>query len=282
MKLLRRLLVVVFCGPLIISSCFNPPEYPDSPEIVFKSVDFIKGGTQEDGSPAADSIVLKLTFKDGDGDIGIGSLETAPPFNDRWYYTKSPLQPDITQPPGYDCTGYGNKCYYLDSRLSEFRKYVDYADRSNTPGYDTLKPYVKPFDCTNWEVVYVDDDNDSQTAPVPFDTLFFVLNQHYNNLFVEIETKTDDPANPYETFDEKKFFTAPSCGIRSFYGRIPILSEDLGRSTPLEGEIRYAIPSMFYLTIFGSKTLRLKVWIEDRALHQSNVVYTRDFPLREN
>jgi hypothetical protein len=282
MKLLRRLLVVVFCGPLIISSCFNPPEYPDSPEIVFKSVDYIKGGPLPDGSQAADSIILKLSFKDGDGDVGIGSNELAPPFNDRWYYTKARLSPDNSIQPGYDCSSYNNKCYYIDGRPAEITKFVDYADRSKTTGYDTLKPYIKPFNCTNWEVIYVDDDNDPQTATVPYDTLFFVLNPHYNNLFVEFQMKTDDPANPFDTFDEKQFFTAPSCGIRSFYGRIPILSEDLRRSTPLEGEIRYAIPSLFFKTIFGAKTLRLRVYIEDRALHQSNVVFTREFNLREN
>jgi len=156
------------------------------------------------------------------------------------------------------------------------------ADRIKTPGYDTLKPFSKPYNCTNWEVVYVDDDNDPTTAVVPFDTLFFVLNPHYNNLFVEFEMKTDDPANPFDTFDEKTFFNYPSCGIRSFYGRIPILSEDLSRSTPLEGEIRYSIPSLFFTTIFGAKTLRLRVYIEDRALHASNVIFTREFNLREN
>ncbi|MEJ0029249.1 MAG: hypothetical protein WDO15_02240 [Bacteroidota bacterium] len=283
MKLLRWLLVLVFCSPLIISSCFNPPEYPDTPQIVFKSVDFIKGGPTDDGSLPTDSIILKLTFKDGDGDVGIGSKETAPPFNDRWYYTKSRLQPDQSKPPGYDCSAYENKCYYyVDPASGEFRKYVDYADRTDTPGYDTLKPYIKPFNCTNWEIISIDDDNDPQTLPVPFDTLFFELNPHYNNLFVEFQTKTDDPANPYETFDENTFFTAPLCGIRTFYGRIPILSEDLGRSTPLEGEIRYAIQSKFFTTIFGAKTLRLRVFIEDRALHASNVVFTREFNLREN
>jgi hypothetical protein len=281
MKWLRRLLVVVFCGPLIISSCFNPPEYPDIPEIVFKSVDYVKGSLATDGSQNPDSIILKLTFKDGDGDIGIATDELYPPFNDRWFITKSKLAPDLSVPEQFGCAQYDNKCYYIDPRPAEFAKYVDYKDRRATPAYDTLVPYVKPYDCYNWEVVYQDDDNDPQTPAVVLDTLFFVLNPHYNNLFVEFEMKTDDLANPFETFDEKTYFTA-TCGVRVFYGRIPILSEDLGRSTPLEGEIRYAIPSLFYTTIFGAKTLRLKVYIEDRALHRSNTIYTREFNLLEN
>jgi len=281
MKWLRWLVVVVFCGPLVISSCFNPPEYPDVPEIVFKSVDYIKGGLLEDGSQAEDSVVLVLNFKDGDGDVGIGTDELYPPFNDRWYITKSRISPDPTVTPGYDCSQYNNKCYYIDPRIAEFAKFVDYKDRRATPGYDTLKPYASPYNCYNWEVVYQDQDNDPTTPSIVLDTLFFVLNDHYNNLFVDFEIKTGDPANPWVMFDEKKYFTA-SCGVRIFRGRIPILSEDLGRSTPLEGEIRYAIPSYFYETIFGSNTLRLRVHIEDRALHPSNEVFTREFNLLEN
>lgn len=280
MKWLRRLVVVVFLGPLIISSCFNPPEYPDVPEIVFKSVDYVKGGLQDDGSQAEDSVVLVLNFKDGDGDIGIGSDEIFPPFNDRWFITKSRMAFDITIPPAYDCSQYTKNCWNIN--LAQLDKYVVYKDRRATPGYDTLKPYIQPYTCYNWEVVTQDPDNDPTTPPVVLDTLYFVLNEHYNNLFVDFEIKTGNPPpNDWETFDEKKYFTA-SCGVRIFRGRIPILSEDLGRSTPLEGEIRYAIPSYFFETIFGSNTLRLRVHIEDRALHASNEVLTREFNLLEN
>ncbi|HEX8059681.1 MAG TPA: hypothetical protein VF473_02045 [Cyclobacteriaceae bacterium] len=279
MKWLQRLLVVVFCSPLLISSCFSPPEYPDVPEIVFKSVTYVKGGLLDDGSQAEDSVILVLNFKDGDGDIGIATNELFPPFNDRWYITKSNLSPDITLPPGYDCSHYNKRCYYVDA--AQLTKYVRYKDRRATAGYDTLKPFAKPYDCYNWQIIYQDKDNDPTTPATILDTLFYVLNPHYNNLFVEFEMKTDDPQNPFKAFDEKTYFTA-SCGVRIFYGRIPVLSEDLGRSTPLEGEIRYAIPSYFYTTIFGAKTLRLKVHIEDRALHQSNTVYTREFNLLEN
>jgi hypothetical protein len=283
MKMFRSLVLVVFCGALV-SSCFDPPEYPDAPEITFKSVSYVKGGQPLPDDPsqvAADSIILVLNFKDGDGDVGVSAGETLPPFNDRWYYTKSEVgfDPDSRN----DCTGMGNHCYFVNPLVKEFAKYVTIAD-SRTPKYDTLNPFTKPFNCVNWDVIYYDDDKNNDTPTVPLDTLYFILNPHYNNIFVEFEMKLDnppDPSYPYETFDEQKFFTYPSCGVRSFYGRIPILSEDLGTNTPLEGEIRYAIPSISFETIFGARTLRLKISIEDRALHRSNTVYTRDFSLRE-
>jgi hypothetical protein len=270
MKAFRLLLVVVFCGALV-SSCFDPPEYPDSPEISFESVRYVKG----DGA-TADSIVLVLNFKDGDGDIGVSAEEIAPPFNDRWYYTRQPLQHDGSLTD--DCTGYDNSCWYINPVVTEFDKYVDYKDRL-TEEYDTLKPFVKPYSCVNWEVVKYDHDDDPNTALVNLDTLFFTLNPHYNNIFVEFQTKT---ATGYEVFDEQQFFTYPTCGIRIFHGRIPILSENLNDKTPLEGIIRYRIPSVSFQTVFGAKTLRLRVYIEDRALHKSNEVFTRDFTLLEN
>lgn len=274
---------MVFCSGLV-SSCFDPPEYPDTPEISFKSITYVKGGPLPDGQGiAADSVILVLNFKDGDGDIGISANEVEPPFNDRWFYTREPLIPDGS----FDCVNYNNKCWFVNDIITEFDKYVDYSDRLK-PEYDTLKSFVKPFNCVNWEVIYYDHDHDDQTAVIPLDTLFFTLNPHYNNIFVEFQTKNNnppDPGNPnanWDTFDEQQFFTYPLCGIRSFHGRVPILSEDLRDDTPLEGTIRYSIPSVSFQTIFGSKTLRLKVSIEDRALHRSNEVVTRDFTLLEN
>jgi hypothetical protein len=278
MKTFRLLCVAVFCG-VIVSSCFTPPEYPDAPEIVFKSVDFIKGKPFDDGSLAADTVLLVLTFKDGNGDVGVSADDVYPPFNDRWYHTKSRLRHDNSLSD--DCSQYDDMCWYINPLPSEFAKYVDLKDGRVTAGYDTLPGFAKPYNCLNWEVVYEADDNDPNTNPAPIDTVYFTLNPHYNNIFVEFQVRTDQGVDPYVPFDEKEFFTFPFCGVRTFHGRIPVLSEDLSHSTPLEGEIRYSIPSVSFQTIFGSQTLRLKVYIEDRALHQSNIVYTRDFTLNE-
>lgn len=275
----RRLLVVLFCSGLV-SSCFDPPEYALEPEISFKSVSFVKGGLQSNGLPAADSVILILNFKDGDGDVGVSSDETGPPFNDRWYYTTKPLDPD----PTYfdDCTSYNNRCWFINTTLTEFDKYVDISDYGVAP-YDTLKSFTKPYNCINWEVIYYYPE-DTPDVPVPLDTLYFTLNPHYNNIFVTFEVKNDNPADPsmpFDAFDELDFFNFPNCGVRIWNGRIPILSENLSSDTPLEGTIRYAIPSISFQTIFGAKTLRLRAYIEDRAFHKSNEIVTREFTLNE-
>lgn len=275
----RLLLVVVFCG-VLVSSCFNPPEYPDVPNIVYKDVAFAKGGVLDDGSPAADSVIIKLTFKDGDGDIGISNNEFDYPFHDKWYFFEDPSK--ISDPD--DACAFsspengGYKCWNWAKQIST--AYVRYATRSKTGYYDSLRGFkegwVKPFNCTNWEIKTEKVKPDDPTER-PFDTVYFQLNPHYNNIFVEFQTKNGDGS--YTAFNPNTFFTSPICGIRIFDGRIPILAEDLKNSTPLEGEIRYAIPSVSFTALFGGKILRLKVSIEDRALHRSNTIFTPDFNL---
>jgi len=280
-----RLLAIVFCGTLV-SSCFDPPEYPDIPEISFKSVNFVKGGLDSDGNPVSDTVVLLINFKDGNGDVGVGTDEVYPPFNDRWYYTKEPLSSSNS---AYDdCTSYDHKCWFLRAGteadpFKEVNKYVDFSDRRTNPNYDTLSKYgfSKPYNCINWEVVYYDDDNNDETEVVPVDTLFFTLNPHYSNIFVQFEIKNPNPpdlTNPFDSkFEENVYFTYPICGVRTFDGRVPVLFDETTKDTPLEGTIRYAMPSSFYKTIFASNTLRLRVYIEDRALNKSNEIVTSEF-----
>jgi hypothetical protein len=266
MKAFQWLLMSVFCSVSLIS-CFDPPEYPDQPEIVFRSLNYVEVPDLSTGEVTADSLILVVRFKDGDGNLGLSPNEIDPPFNDRWYYLKTPLDPAVNP----ECEPYRNenRCFYLSNLKTEFDKYIDYADKqSGQPPYDTLKEFVKPYNCTNWEVVR--DQNDQV-----IDQLYFTLNPHYSNIFVEFQTKNGD--NSYTAFDWSSFLTYPSCEIQGFNGRFPLLAEPGSTESPLEGEIRYAMPSPFFKIIFGAKTLRLRVYIEDRTLNKSNEIYTNDF-----
>jgi hypothetical protein len=290
MKMFRSLVLVVFCG-IVVSSCFDPPEYPDTPEITFKSLEYKKGGLQSNGLRAADSVIVILNFKDGDGDVGVSSDELYPPFNDRWYFLKDHANNEFPGDNGHygdDCRSYGGLCWFLPTTdkgviATELPKFIG-LDDYGTPPYDTLKSFSKPYDCINWQVISYDDDDNTQTPEVAVDTLYFMLNPHYNNIFVDFEVKNDnpsDPSKPFDKFDELDFFSFPNCGVRIWNGRIPILSEDLNSTTPLEGTIRYSIPSLFFTALFGSQTLRLRVRIEDRSFHSSNEIVTREFTLTE-
>lgn len=59
---------------LLCVSCFNAPEYPDVPEIKLKEI-----RTSRDTPFSGDSVIVVLSFKDGDGDLGKrNSLDTIP------------------------------------------------------------------------------------------------------------------------------------------------------------------------------------------------------------
>lgn len=268
----RRLVFVVFCGALI-SSCFEPPEYPFEPEITFRSIKYVEVADLPNGESMADSLILTIRFRDGDGNLGLTSTERRPPYNDRWYYVREPLNLDDKIFPE-NCRTYAaqHRCWFVPvprpEYMAEFNKYIDYSSkRANVAPYDTLKPFIKPYNCENWEVIRDDDDK-------IVDTLYFTLNKHYSNIFVEFQTKNGD--NTYTPFDWGSFLTYPSCEVQGFNGRFPLLNNP-SDATPLEGDIKYAMPSPFFRIIFGAKTLRLRVYIEDRALNKSNEIFTDDF-----
>lgn len=69
---------------LSISSCIKPKEFSTTPEIVFK--DFIE---------LRDSALFMFSFTDGDGDIGLDSNYTYPPFNPPLTYEYPDTNKDV-------------------------------------------------------------------------------------------------------------------------------------------------------------------------------------------
>ena len=68
---------------ILMFSCTKRDHYPDTPEIQY--VDFTK---IQNGTGIDDKGVLKISFTDGKGDIGLDSNDVNPPFNfgSQWYY----------------------------------------------------------------------------------------------------------------------------------------------------------------------------------------------------
>ena len=62
--------VTVFIS-LFIFSCLKPPQFPETPEILFVSVNSTQVHQE------TDSILMIISFKDGDGDIGSTDQDTA-------------------------------------------------------------------------------------------------------------------------------------------------------------------------------------------------------------
>jgi hypothetical protein len=235
MKSVWGLSLVAIFGITVIS-CLDEPQYSEIPSIEFDKIIFkdVKDAT------SADSLIVSLKFRDGDGNVGIDPTELQEPFNDKFFFQF----PD--------------------------KSYITYKTKRTNPNYDTLPAFVKPYNCTNWEVV-------TQNQKV-IDTLYFQLNPNYNNIFITFQVK--DASGNFQDYDWTTIYTYPLCEVNGFNGRFPILSKDLSQPGTLEGIIRYSMVSTGFNVIFSIRTLRLKIKIQDRALNKSNEIFTPEFTLK--
>jgi hypothetical protein len=80
----KVLLILLLSAFLVNSSCRRDEDFSEIPEIEYKGMVKIFNPTLE----LYDRGVLSITFKDGDGDIGLASSDTFPPFDpgSRYYY----------------------------------------------------------------------------------------------------------------------------------------------------------------------------------------------------
>lgn len=232
---------IIFLG--IFQSCFNPPEYPVTPQIEFEKIQF------KDVTTGADSLILTLRFKDGDGDLGLNDqdLETLK-FAEKYYYRL----------PNGKLLNYATKRAW---------------DIDNNVANDTLPFFVAPFNCNTWEVITFTENNVTKR-----DTLWTRLNPNHYNIFVDFFVKNANGS--FSKFDPQEIFIYPNCVVNLFNGRFPILSKNPNQESPLEGTIRYSMRSEGFNIFFSIRTIKLKIRIQDRALNKSNEIETPEFTLQ--
>lgn len=63
---------LLFYIAVIFWGCISPPDYPDTPQLEFRS---ISKSILKQGIVRADSLILQLYFTDGDGNFGASSQE---------------------------------------------------------------------------------------------------------------------------------------------------------------------------------------------------------------
>jgi hypothetical protein len=186
-----------------------------------------------------DSIVVALIFKDGDGDIGL---------DDRYN---------------------NDQTFVLQNYFTFQNQPVTYKTKRLNPNLQgtngkPLPNFITPFNCTNWEVRRVNN--------IVTDTLYTELNPNYYNIFVDFYVDG-------VFFDPASYFIYPNCSPAGYSGRLPVLSIDPGKNSPLDGKITYAIKGFAFDLLFSIKQLELKITIQDRALHKSNTITTGPFTL---
>jgi hypothetical protein len=295
MKILKGLAIVSIT--LVLGSCFDPPEFPNVPQIEFESIQF-KRGTHSTTGSTPDSLKLTLSFKDGDGDLGIDPADPkylSAPFNNLTFYQTNASGAKI---PLNTVADYGpnDAIYHVLQVADPSQGKLIFPRTKYNPLYSSLPPKT---DCASYEylrsfhllvpasavsiidnVSLITDTLFQSGTNLQFyellDTLYYTVNpNHYN---IEVDFLRKDPGNVnadpdgFVEFDWRKEFCT-----QSFDGRFPILNPD---DNALEGTLTYSMNSLGMVSIFGAQTLKLRFFIKDQQLHQSNVVETTPFTLQ--
>lgn len=295
-----------FLGTILIisasSSCFDPPVFPDTPKIEFESIEFIEFG----GFADPDSLVLRIKFQDGNGDLGINKITTNrgdlidnvnDPFHDSNFYLSD---------GGISLKEIGTETFYTDTFQNNIAELVPLkifttrgqsgklVSKKNQAGYSDLPSFdASTKECQNftllsyfvfisdWDIIdqsYAIKDTLRDAFGNDFihlrDTLYFQHNP--NHYTIEVDFYVKEPGHPkadatgFREYDWREEFCT------TFDGRFPQLSDS---STPLDGILTYNMGSTGFKTIFSVKTLKLKISVKDRLLNRSNEIFTPEFTL---
>lgn len=279
MKVVKSLALVVVSA--FVASCFDPPGYSHTPLINFVNVCFKAATTSE----PTDVLNLTISFRDGDGDLGLASDQIEEPYQDVFYglasngdVVEAGKETVISTLPQFVKVPAGATGKLVTVRTLQDPAYSDnlppFIDEANSCfDYKLQTVYIQEKDKAIIDESYADVEilNINGVPPIYVVQDMFYYKRNPNHRNIDVEFWVNNGTGDFTLFDWEKEY----CEI-GFNQRFPIISEKTG---PLEGNLQYAITSVGIRTTFGSKTMRLKIRIRDRALNVSNDVWTEDFTL---
>lgn len=271
--------LLLFGISIAAGACFDPPEFPVTPHIDFENIYFQQAKAPTD----RDALVLTISFRDGDGDLGLSSTDIDPPYHDMNFYLanngqtiplqKRTLYPQVPQILEVPDNATGKLAIARTSRNPAYKNvippYID--EHASCTDFIYTKAYVREQDKHIFDETYrykVEDFQISEKIYAVLDTFYYQKNPNYANIDVEFWVKN---GNDFQLFDWEKEF----CTI-SFDQRFHVLSDD---DRPLQGSLEYSMVTSGMKTIFSVKTLKLKIRIRDRSLNVSNEIETPEFTL---
>lgn len=120
--------VISVISALVVTSCFPPPELPDEPKISLQDVSFIPSSVEK-----FDTMRVIIHFEDGDGDLGLRSTETDPPYQDYTYVTDGSGDTLTINSPGappFNCTDYKVDTFTLSNGIKKVdTNYIERNER---------------------------------------------------------------------------------------------------------------------------------------------------------
>ncbi|MBX2946025.1 MAG: hypothetical protein KF725_09335 [Cyclobacteriaceae bacterium] len=284
MKAIKGLVLFCFLA-VTVSSCFDPPEFGIAPKISFNKIEFKVTPDPSD----ADSLILYIDFRDGNGDMGLSTDFRDDPYHERNFYFEDEANNKIkavgtviqavNRPP-------------LPSTIPMIitpptGKLVTHRTR-NKPGFGSLPPFsAANLECRDYTTSYlliappaanaidasynITDtlrDNVGNRYYVVKDTVYFKRNPNYYNISVRFFQSSGGPFTEFSWEDQL---------CTTLNGRFPVLSD---KSGPLEGTLRYAMTSTGFTPLFSIRTLKLDIIVKDRALNKDSI-RTPEFTLQQ-
>lgn len=275
---------------LLFGSCFKEPQFSIIPEIVSLDKVYFQNSPSESD---ADTLTIVLTFKDGDGDLGLDPDDPKhinSPYNaNNLYLVKDGKLISIETFSG-NLTANGSVVKVLDPILiipeGVTGKLVIDKTR-NVDNNDTIQNINPNLPC----VKYVGDTSVfiREKDKAIFDATYNVIDTIKTNTedIYKIEGKFYYQPNPnyYNieiTFEVKennfKAYEFGDCNPKIYSQRFPVLGTP---KHPIEGTLKYNIISAGLLNDFGDKVIRLRIRIKDQAHHESNIVYSEEKSLEQ-
>ncbi|BDD03229.1 hypothetical protein [Aureibacter tunicatorum] len=241
---------------ILTYGCKFPENYPDEPQIALKNVSFEK----DEDNVSYTAVVVDLEFTDGNGDLGLYEDETYEPYhfreislnNEGKWIEKFGSNKNIES--NFIINNRVDSVHFIrgisqDSIVVKFSSgFESRAEEFGENYYWYTLDYWHPYS----------DNQDKQSS-----TILVKNNPNSSNLFIEIYKKQNGE------FSLLSFGDIQSEQFKNRFTRL-----DQGREgDPLEGEIQYNfdVPSIRFL-VKRFDTLKVKAWIQDRALNKSNVV----------
>lgn len=235
MNLRTSLLGFIIILLVFAVSCEKPPELPLSPRIEFIGLEFkvVEGGQ--------DSLIVTISFEDGDGDLGLSQDETLPPYNEFFFILKD-----------------GSRVYFLNGVT--FDDFITFSEANGDP----------PFNQNDWFVAdFVVEGN-----PLT-DTVRIERNENFNNFFVDFFIKTDNG------FEELLLIDLLGTNFDGRFMVLNPDGPDSDRPLEGTLRYTMRSFGFLINPILRNETLKLNLQIQDRQLNRSNVVETPAFKLVE-
>jgi hypothetical protein len=288
---------------VLFSACFNPPEFNNTPSIQFEGISFSKSPNGED------SLVVSISFKDGDGDLGLSPSsgpDTDSPYHEVNFFANDngQLYPirgiRIESFSGYSYKGSKLTPKYPSYYIEPTKATAELITlQSRNDGF-SLPPFSPPYDCFLNHESYLNERQNPDTIFIFREDAFLikdkttikdtlVRNGDPNEYYFAVVDYFYLQSNPFQYNFKVQFFVENNDGSFSEYdfrkefcethdGRFPRLTE---KERALEGVINYSMVSSGFLATFSIKRLKLAITIYDRALHVSNTIETPTFRLEE-